>query len=299
MLNKNNSTTAWILMIVLAIIWGSSFILMKRGLEAYTPFQIGALRMGVSFLCLLPFLVKSLKKVPRKKWKYLVAAGWLGNGIPSILFPLAETHLNSALTGMLNSLTPLFTFIIGISIFKMKLSQNKIYGLIIGLIGACLLIAGRNSDNSQNDLRFAGAVIIATFCYGFSVNIIRSKLADVDSVSNTAMALMFTGIPMGASIFFTDFISRTQTIPGAGMSMMYVLILGIMGTALSTVLFNKLIKISGALFATSVTYLIPIVAVLWGLADKETLSPLHFLGLAGALIGVYLINKSAAAISKK
>ncbi len=291
---KNNSTTAWTLMIVLAFIWGSSFILMKRGLETYTPYQIGALRMGASLICLLPFLFGSIKKVPFVKWKYLFAAGWLGNGIPSILFPLAETHLNSALTGMLNSLTPLFTFLIGISFFKMKFSQNKIYGLIIGLIGACLLVAGRNSDDGQSDLLFATAVIVATVCYGISVNIIRSKLADVDSISNTAMALMFTGIPMGMSLFFTDFISRTETAPGAGMSMMYILVLAFFGTALSTVLFNKLIKVSGALFATSVTYLIPIVAVMWGLFDKENLSPLHFLGLSGALIGVYLINKSTA-----
>jgi len=289
---KNNSTSAWTLMIVLAVIWGSSFILMKRGLEVYTPFQVGAIRMGASFLCLTPFLFSALKKVPRGKWKYLFAAGWLGNGIPSILFPLAETHLNSALTGMLNSLTPLFTFIIGISLFKMKFSQHKIYGLVIGLIGACLLVAGRNSDDAQSDLLFAAAVIVATLCYGTSVNIIRSKLAEIDSISNTAMALFFTGIPMGASLFFTDFASRMQNNSGAGMSLIYVLILAILGTALSTVLFNKLIKISGALFATSVTYLIPIVAVVWGLADNEKLTPLHFLGLSGALIGVYLINKS-------
>lgn len=293
---KNNSATAWTLMIALAFIWGSSFILMKRGLETYTPFQVGAIRMGISFICLLPFLVRAFRKVPRSKWKYLFAAGWLGNGIPSILFPLAETHLNSALTGMLNSLTPLFTFLIGVSMFRMKFSQNKIYGLFIGLIGACLLVAGGDSSNAQSDLLFASAVILATLCYGISVNIIRSKLADVDSYSNTAFALMFTGIPMAASLFFTDFVSRTQTSSGAGMSMMYVAILAILGTALSTVLFNKLIKVSGALFATSVTYLIPVVAVLWGLADGESLSAMHFLGLSGALIGVYLINKS---ITKK
>lgn len=291
---KSNATTAWTLMIVLAFIWGSSFILMKRGLETYTPFQIGAIRMGASFICLLPFMRSALRKVPRSKWKYLFAAGWLGNGIPSILFPLAETHLNSALTGMLNSLTPLFTFIIGISLFKMKFSQNKIYGLVIGLIGACLLVAGSNNDNAQSDLLFTAAVILATVCYGTSVNIIRSKLADIDSYSNTAMALMFTGIPMAVSLFFTDFISRTQSDPDAASSLVYVLVLAILGTALSTVLFNRLIKVSGALFATSVTYLIPVVAVMWGLADKESLSPMHFLGLSGALIGVYLINKSTA-----
>ena len=285
-------------MIVLAVIWGSSFILMKRGLEAYTPFQIGAIRMLASFICLLPFLWKALKKIPRSKWIFLFAAGWLGNGIPSILFPYAETHLSSALTGMLNSLTPLFAFIIGVSLFKMKISQNKIYGLIIGLIGACLLIAGGKSNDSHGDLIHAFAVIVATTCYGFSVNIIRSKLSDIDSVDNTAMVLMFTGIPMGLSLFFTDFLSRTTSIPGAGMSLMYVIILAAFGTALSTVLFNRLIKVSDALFASSVTYLIPIVAILWGVADNETLSAVHFVGLAGALIGVYLINKSVVDTGK-
>ena len=289
---KKNSTTAWTLMVILAVIWGSSFILMKRGLEAYTPFQIGALRMLASFLCLLPFVIKALKNVPREKWKYLFAAGWLGNGIPSVLFPFAETHLNSALTGMLNSLTPLFTFLIGISLFGMKFSQNKIYGVIIGLGGACLLVAGRNPGDAESNLFFAAAVILATLCYGMSVNIIRYKLSDIDSISNTAMVLFFTGIPMGISLFFTDFIPRLQNTTGSVQSMIYVLVLGAFGTALSTVLFNKLIKASDALFASSVTYLIPVVAILWGFADGESLTPLHFAGLAGALIGVYLINRS-------
>jgi len=291
---NTKNTTAWTLMFALALIWGSSFILMKRGLEAYTPYQIGAIRMLASFLCLTPFLWKALKNIPRSKWIFLFAAGWLGNGIPSVLFPYAETHLSSALTGMLNSLTPLCAFIIGISLFKMKITQNKIYGLIIGLIGACLLIAGGKSQDSHGDLFHALAVIVATTCYGFSVNIIRSKLSDISSIDNTAVVLMFTGIPMGASLFFTDFLSRTATVPGAGMSLMYVLILAAFGTAISTVLFNRLVKVSDALFASSVTYLIPVVAILWGVADGESLSPIHFVGLAGALIGVYLINKGVS-----
>jgi len=290
-MNAKN-TSAWTLMIVLALIWGSSFILMKRGLETYTPFQVGATRILASFICLTPFLWSALRKVPRSKFIFLFAAGWLGNGIPSLLFPYAETHIGSAIAGMLNSLTPLFAFVIGVSLFKMKVTQNKIYGLIIGLIGACLLIAGGKSNDSRGDLFHAFAIIIATLCYGMSVNIIRSKLSEIDSFSITAMVLMFAGIPMGASLFFTDFLSRTQNIPGAGMSLVYVLLLGIFGTALSTVLFNRLIKISDALFASSVTYLIPVVAILFGYADGEALSPVHFLGLAGALIGVYLINKS-------
>jgi drug/metabolite transporter (DMT)-like permease len=185
--------------------------------------------------------------------------------------------------------------VIGVSLFKMQITQNKVYGLIIGLIGACLLVAGGKSNDGNMELVYSFAVIAATLCYGFSVNIIRSKLSELDSVSITAMVLLFTGIPMGISLFFTDFTMRLQTIPGAGISLVYVFILAAFGTALSTVLFNRLIKVSDALFASSVTYLIPVVAILWGFADNETLSPVHFLGLTGALIGVYLINKSVNA----
>src|ERR1044071_3988834 len=154
-MSGSTKASAYTFITILALVWGSSFILMKRGLEAYTPFQVGAIRIFVSFLCMVPFLPftiynfrvtgnsdpKSFLGVPKDKWKYLAACGWLGNGIPSVLFPLAETHLSSALTGMINSLTPLFTFIVGISIFKMKITQNRLLGLIIGLAGAALLVA--------------------------------------------------------------------------------------------------------------------------------------------------------------
>jgi len=291
-MSGSSKATSFTLITILALVWGSSFILMKRGLDSFTPLEIGTIRIFASFLCMTPFLIKSLGKVPKEKWKYLAASGWLGNGIPAVLFPLAETHLSSALTGMLNSLTPLFTFIVGISIFRMTITQNRLLGLIIGLSGALLLVGFKSTTGSESNLLYAFTVVAATICYGFSVNIIRSKLAEVDPITITSIALLFTGIPMGITLCFTGVIHKTIHMPGAVTSLFYVVLLGALSTALSTVLFTKLVKMSGALFAASVTYLIPIVAVLWGVADGETLSPVHFLGLAGALIGVYLINKS-------
>jgi drug/metabolite transporter (DMT)-like permease len=292
-----NKALSYFLISVLAIIWGSSFILMKRGLLTYTPFQIGCIRIAVSCAAMIPFLFVSYKKVNRAQWKFLAAAGILGNGIPSILFPLAQTHISSTLAGMLNSLTPVFTYIIGISIFGMETSRNRMLGLLIGLAGALMLVASRQGNNGNNDYLFSLFIVAATLCYAFSVNILRYKLSALDPITTTGFALFFVGIPMGGFLFTTDFISRTQDIPGSNFSLLCIVVLGFFGTAVSTVLFNKLIKSSGALFASSVTYLIPIVATLWGLLDKEKLNVFHLVGLGAILSGIYLINKKGRAVT--
>ena len=264
---------------------------MKRALLVYTPFQIGALRIFVAFLFMFPFIIKYFNTIERKNWKFLAATGFLGNAIPSILFPLAETQISSALAGMINSLTPIFTLIVGLLFFKMKVESNKITGLIIGLFGAVLLVAGQQSGPGLNHVSiFSLYIILSTICYAMSVNILRYKLSKIDSIRITGFALFFSGIPLGIYLFSTDFISRTQTANGSGFSFLCIIILGVLGTAASTIFFNKLIKISGALSATSVTYLIPIVAVMWGLWDHEVLTVYHLIGLLAILLGVYLVN---------
>ena len=284
---------AYILITILAVIWGSSFILIKRGIEVYTPGQVGALRIFVSALALIPFVFRSFGKIESGKWKYLAATGLLGNGIPAVLFPLAETNISSAVAGMINSLTPIFTLIAGMLFFGMQAGRSRITGLFIGLIGAMLLIFGRTGGTIEGNPNYAWIIVAATVCYALSVNIIRTHLSTIGSINNTGFALLIVGIPMGIYLFSTDFIVRTQTVPGAGFSLMCVVLLGLLSTALSTVLFNQLIKISGALVASSVTYLIPIVATIWGLADHESLGYLHLAGLGGILGGVYLINKKS------
>jgi drug/metabolite transporter (DMT)-like permease len=288
MSEKNRS---YLLIAVLAIIWGSSFILMKRALDVYTPYQVGAMRVFIAFLALSPVFISRFKTIERSKWKYFFASGFLGNGIPSVLFPLAETRISSALAGMINSLTPIFTLIVGMLLFGMKVGRNRIFGLSIGLLGAILLITGQTGGEGITDANaFALLVVLAAVCYAFSVNILRYKLAATNALTNTAFALLCAGIPMGIYVFSTDFVERTSTIDGAGFSFLCIALLGLLSTAFSTVLFNQLIKSSGALAASSVTYLIPLVAVLWGLYDHEKLGLMHVTGLAAILLGVYIVN---------
>jgi drug/metabolite transporter (DMT)-like permease len=287
-------STSYLLIAILALIWGSSFILMKRGLVVYSPYQIGAIRMFVSFLCLIPFVIRYFREVEPSKWKYLALSGILGNGIPSILFPLAETNISSAVAGMVNSLTPIFTLIIGMVFYKMSAGRNRLFGLALGLAGAIMLIFARGGTvEGSTHLSYVWYVVAATVGYAISVNILRNHLSGMSSVHNTGFALMFAGVPLGIYLFTTDFIQLSLHAPGAGFSLLCIVTLAVFGTALSTVLFNRLIKQTGALTASSVTYLIPIVATFWGLLDHESLGLFHLLGLGAILLGVNLINKKA------
>lgn len=281
----------YFLLAILAIIWGSSYILMKRGLLAYTPQQIGALRIFTAGLVMLPFAWRSRAKVQRHHWQFLILTGLLGNAIPSILFPLSETRISSALAGMINTLTPLFTLLVGFLMFGMQATRYRMLGLLIGLAGAVLLILGRGWGEASADARYSMFVVLATACYAFSVNILRHKLHDLDPISTTSYSLLLMGTPMWIYLFTTDFVTRTSEHPKAFVSMGSILLLGMLSTAFSTVLFNRLIKQSGALVASSVTYLAPAVAALWGLLDNEVIGLLHLAGLGLILSGVYLIGR--------
>lgn len=299
--NQDNKRPAYFLLIALAIIWGSSFILMKRGLITYTPIQIGCLRMCCAALVMAPFLFRHFKSIQRWQWKYLLATGMFGNAIPSILFPLAQHGISSSLAGMINTLTPIFTLILGALVFGMAVTRNRVVGLLLGLAGAVLLIGGGRGTVEASSPVFALYVVAATICYAISVNVLRHKLNGLDPLAITSFALLFIGVPMGAFLFTTDFISRTLSdkltdglffpqLPVSLLSFSAIFFLGVVGTAISTVMFNKLIQRSGALVASSVTYLIPIVAACWGFADGETIGLAHAAGLTLILSGVYIIN---------
>ena len=278
------------LILLLATVWGSSFILMKKGLIVYTPYQVGAIRMFVSMLFLLPFLIGHFKKVEKSRWKYLMLAGLCGNGIPAVLFPLAETQISSALAGMINSTVPIFTLILGVLFFKMKSDKTKLIGIFLGLIGAILFVSGGNSGGTENS-NYSFFIVIATICYAISVNTIRNYLLGIDPIRNTGFSLLFAGIPLGIYLFSTDFIARTTSSPDAIFSLTCVIILGLFGTAISTILFNKLIRLTDSLTASSVTYLIPVVALLWGLIDGEKPLLIHYIGFILIIGGVYLVTR--------
>lgn len=287
----NKKSWQWIILLFLAFIWGSSFILMKKGLEVYSYTEVAALRMVISFICLIPFAIKHFKKIERKYWKYLAIVGIFGNGIPAFLFTKAQTGLSSSLTGMLNSLVPLFTLILGVILFKTKFKANRFIGAFIGLIGAIGLITSNGLDLGESQLSYTFYVVAATMCYAISVNTINNYLQDIGSLKITAMSFIFIGPPISVYLLSTNFISTTLNSEGATLSLFYIATLAIFGTVISVILFNMLIKKTSGVFATSVTYLIPIIAIFWGVIDGESINFIQIISILIILIGIYFINK--------
>lgn len=285
---------------MLALIWGSSFILMKRGMEVFSSEQVAALRIFIAFLFLSPLIFKHVKKEFLKHWKGFIGMGVLGNFIPAFLFTNAETGLSSSMTGALNSLTPSFALLIGVMLFKVKTHWVNAVGITIGFIGAIGLLMVGKKDTMDNNLLFVFYVVLATICYALSVNIIKKHLDNVNPITCTVWAMMIIGPFAGIYLFTTDFTYLLTSNPAALKSLGFVSILAIFGTAISVIFFNVLIRNTNAIFASAVTYLIPIVAMGWGIFDNETVLPLHFAWIGLILFGVYLVNKkiTPATLSK-
>ena len=277
------------LLLLLGIIWGSSFILIKKGIVVYTTKEVAMLRLGIAWLTLLPFTWKSIKSTPKKAWKPLAIVGLFGNGIPAFLFTEAQSELDSSLIGILNSLVPLFTFIIAVFVFKTKWKIYNLVGIFIGLTGAIWLIAGVGLVLDQ--AHYAWLIVIATLCYSISLNTIKVYLQKMSSIQISSFAFMFVGPPCILGLVFSDFHPTLMSTKGSWQALAYITILAVLGTSVALVLFNKLVKNSTAIFASSVTYLIPIIAVFWGIIDGEQIRINHFLGTGIIFTGIYLVNK--------
>lgn len=280
----------WTLLITLALIWGSSFILIKKGLIGLSPYQLGALRIIFTALFLLIIGFKSLTEIKQYQWKYIAITALFGTFIPAFLFAIAETKVSSSICSILNSLTPLNTLLIGIIAFGMAFKRSQFIGVIIGLIGTAILIFNGKEDGSTENYTYAVLVIIASICYAINVNLIKKYLSDVKPLSITAGNFTVMLIPALLILSCTNFFEIVH-LPTTQHSMLFILILGIVGTGIANILFFKLIQISSPVFASSVTYLIPIVAFFWGLMDHEMLTPFQFIGAFIILVGVYLANK--------
>jgi len=280
---------SWFLFITLSFIWGSSFILMKEGLKALTPYQVATLRILSAGIILAPFGISSYKKIPKiKRWPVLIS-GLLGSFFPAYLFCLAETELNSALAGILNALTPLFTIATGIMFFQQKTKIQQAAGVIVGFAGLLLLFY-HNGAFSFTHLGYAAYILLATFLYGLNVNYVRKRLQGIGSLHIASVAFGLLVIPCLIILGFTGYFSQNFSIAFIQASLFSAL-LGIMGTALATILFYVLLKESGALFASMVTYGIPFVAVGWGLLAGEAFGWNQLVSLLIILSGVYLTNK--------
>ncbi len=276
----------WYLLIVLSLIWGSSFILMKRGLEGLSPLQMGSLRIifCAAFLLIVGF--KSLTKIPLYKWKYIAATSLFGTFMPVYLFSIAQTEIDSSVSAILNSLVPLNTLIIGALIFGLQFQRRQYFGVIIGLAGSVLLVYNGAIDNPAQNYYYALFVVTATICYATNVNLIKKHLSDLTpltiSVGNFALMLIPALIILLCS-GFTDVMVN----PKVQTAMIYIVILGVLGTGIANIVFFRLIQMSSPVFASSVTYLIPIVACIWGLLDNESLSLAQGFGALVILVGVY------------
>lgn len=275
---------------VLALVWGSSFILIKKGLIGLTALQLGSLRIifAAIFLVLIGF--KSLSKIPAHKWKYIALTSLFGTFIPAYLFAIAQTEIDSSVSSILNSLTPLNTLILGALFFGLQFKRNQIFGILIGLIGSALLILNGAIHHPEQNYYYAILVLIASICYAVNVNLIKKYLHDLSPVSITTGNFMMLVFPAFIILFFSGFFEVVHYVK-VQESVLFIIVLGVVGTGIANILFFKLIQMSSPVFATSVTYLIPVVAFCWGLLDNEMLTPVQFFGAFIILIGVYLSAK--------
>ena len=283
-MGKKAKILNWSILLLLALIWGTSFILIKKGLESFSSIQIASLRIFISFLFLLPVALRNIRKISRENITSLIIIGVIGSAIPAFLYPMAQTKIDSSVAGMLNSLTPVFTFLIGISLYSRKIKWRQTAGILIGLAGAVgLLYKGSFAFNSAGLL-----VVLATLFYGISTNQI-TRIKGINGIVITSLAFVIIGPVAGVNLLLSDFSPALETenfIRNLG----FIAILSILSTGIAVGLFNVLILRTSPLFATSVTYLVPIVAAIWGIADGEIITPFMIISVIFILAGVYFTN---------
>lgn len=286
----SNQQVKWLFLFVLALIWGSSFILIKQGLLGLTPIQLGAARITFSALFLLIIGFGSLREIQHNQWKYIALTSLFGTFIPAFLFAIAQTQISSSISSILNSLTPLNTLLIGIIAFGLSFKRAQLLGVVIGLAGTLVLIINGALSHPNQNYTYTLLVLLASLCYATNVNLIKKHLSDVKPLSITTGNFLVMLFPALILLYSTG-IGDQLEVPKVQHALFYVMILGIIGTGIANILFYKLIQISSPVFATSVTYLIPVVAIGWGLFDGESLTAVQGFGALIILIGVYLSSK--------
>jgi drug/metabolite transporter (DMT)-like permease len=282
----------WVYLALLSLIWGSSFILIDQAIEGLTPIQVGALRITVTAIFLFSVGLKTVRQLERKNWKWIFWTAMAGSLFPSFLFAIAQEQLDSSVASMLNSLTPLHTVVFGMLFFGVMVTKRQLLGVLIGLVGALVLIfAGADFNPSQN-YWYSIFVVLATIGYGLNVNMIKKYLNDVNALAIVTGNFVIIILPAVLILFFTGFFHEILDNKAMQVALGYVAILSFFGTAIAKVIYSRLVQISSPVFASSVTYTMPIVAIFWGVFAGEKLSAYQILGGFIILIGVYLVNKN-------
>lgn len=286
----NPEKERWVLLVVLSVIWGSSFILIKKSLEHFNPYEVGALRVLIAGILLLPIAIANIKKFPRKYLKWLILAAITGNFIPMFLFPIAETKVSSSIAGIINSMMPIFVIIVGSLFWKFSTSKRQLIGVAISFSGACILAF---SGGSSGEIKLIPIILLlaATLCYAISTTTVKSKLYEIPAKILSAFVFSFVLIiPSVVSLVFAGFFNNLEANQNLAIGLGYVSLLSIFGTGLAMMLNYRLLNISTPLFASTVTLLMPIVAIIWGFLDGEKLSGMQFFGAFVILGGLIFLR---------
>ena len=288
------SLRKWGTLVILSLIWGSSYILIKKGLTGLTPIQLGSLRVIVTTIIMAPIGYQKIKHIPRQKMKWVALSAFVGSFFPAYLFAFAETEISSSITAVMVSLTPLFTLLISVFVFGEELLKKQVFGVLIGFTGIIVLINNELFSSSFNIL-YIMFLVLAAFCYAVNANVLKYKLSNIPALGIVFMSFLFMFIPAFIILCFSDFpFSDFTSDPLIIESIIYIVILAVFGTAIAKVLYIKLLAISTPVFSVSTTYLMPVVAIFWGLLDGEEFKLTQFIGTAIILLGVYLVTKKKA-----
>lgn len=287
---------AWLILIILSLVWGSSFILIKKAMEpipgypVFSPYQVGSLRILITSLALLPLAIRHLKKLNKENFIYLFLVGFFGNFITAFLFPIAETKIQSSLAGLLNMGTSVFVIIIAWLFFKDRITKIQFYGFCFSATGLFFILFDQ-INGAENDFWYAMIVILATVFYATSVTIIKYKLNGLKPIPITSLAFFLMLIPAIIANLQTGAVQNIKLSGPEGQAFGYLLILSLIGTAIAVLLFNYLISITSPLFSSSVTYIMPIIAVLLGVLDGEKFNYSNLIWIIIIFVGVYLMGK--------
>ena len=287
----NDYNKKWFYLAILSLIWGSSFILIKKGLVGLNSVQLASLRMIFAASVIYIYSYNSIKKIPKKSWKWIVITAYLGTFFPVYLISYGQTEIESGLASIITTVTPINTLIIGIIFFSLTFSIKQLLGLFIGLVGAVLLLYEASETNLNSNIYFSFFIYLTTVGYAASVNLIKKYLTNIPPEAVTAGIFLSISPPAIIVLYFSDFTDLNFQDPLILKSIFFVLVLGVFGSAIAQTLFNKFVKISSPIFASAVTYTMPVVAIFWALIDGEILSIMQFFATAIILIGVYLVNK--------
>ena len=293
----NADKEKWLLLIILSVIWGSSFILIKKSLDHFSPYQVGALRVLIAGIILMPVAISKYRLFPKKHLKWLILAAFTGNFIPMFLFPIAETQISSSIAGIINSMMPIFVIIVGALIWKFETTKRQMTGVFISFTGVCLLAFG-GDDSTQFKIFPILLLLLATLCYAMSTTTVKSKLMDVSSTVLSAFVFSFVlFLPSLIALLSTGFVSQFTFTKENMIGLGFVSLLSVFGTGLAMMMNYRLLKVSTPLFASTVTLLMPIVAIIWGVLDGEKLTALQFAGTIVIIAGLIFLR--AKTIVKK